>query len=77
MKQKKIKNKLVSDYILDFLVSKGVKHVFLLTGGAIAFLIDAFSRRKDIKYIAVAHEQSAAMMADAYSRVGPNFGATM
>ena len=35
MKQKKIKNKLVSDYILDFLVSKGVKHVFLLTGGAI------------------------------------------
>ena len=71
------KNKLVSDYILDFLVSKGVKHVFILQGGAIAFLVDAFSRRKDIKYISVAHEQSAAMMADAYSRVGPNFGATM
>ena len=41
---------LVSDYILDFLIEKGVKHVFILQGGAIAFLIDAFSRRKDISY---------------------------
>ena len=36
-----------------------------------------FSRNKKIKYISVAHEQAAAMMADAYSRLGPNFGATM
>ena len=56
---------------------KGVKHVFILQGGAIAFLIDAFSRRKDISYICVQHEQAAAMMADAYSRTGPNFAATM
>ena len=76
-KNKNNKEILVSDYILDFLIKKGVKHVFILQGGAIAFLIDAFSRRKDISYIAVAHEQSAAMMADAYSRIGPNFGATM
>ena len=68
---------LVSDYILNFLYSKGVKKVFLITGGACAFLVDAFSRNKKIKYISVAHEQAAAMMADAYSRLGPNFGATM
>ena len=30
----------VSDYILNFLVSKNIKHVFVLTGGAIAFTID-------------------------------------
>ncbi len=68
---------LVSDYILKFLSSKGVNKVFLITGGAIAFVVDAFSRNKKIKYISVAHEQAAAMMADSYARLGPNFAATM
>ena len=68
---------LVSDYILKFLTEKKVKNVFLLTGGAITFVVDAFSRNRNIKYTCVAHEQAAAMMADAYSRIGPNFSATM
>ena len=67
----------VADYILDFLVKKKVKHVFLITGGAISFVVDAFSRNKKISYTCVAHEQAAAMMADSYSRMGPNFSATM
>ncbi len=70
-------NKNTSDAILDFLVSKGVKNVFLLTGGAIAFTIDSFSKRKDISYICVQHEQAAAMMADAYARVNNRYAATM
>ena len=41
---------LVSDYILKFLERKKLK-VFLITGGAIAFIIDAFSRNKNINYI--------------------------
>ena len=68
---------LVSDYILEFLVKKKVKKVFLITGGAITFVVDAFSRNKKINYIDCGHEQGAAMMADAYSRLGPNFSATM
>ena len=40
-------------------------------------MIDAFSRNKKINYISVAHEQAAAMMADSYSRLGPNFSCTM
>lgn len=67
----------VADYILDYLVSIGIKHVFLLTGGAIAFVVDAFHGRKDIEYVCVAHEQAAAMAADAYSRLGPGIAATM
>jgi len=67
----------VAEYILKFLISKNVNNVFLITGGAISFVVDAFSRNKKIKYTCVAHEQAAAMMADAYSRVGKNFGATM
>ena len=67
----------LSDYVLDFLEKKKVKKVFLITGGAISFMVDAFSRNKKINYISVAHEQGAAMMADAYSRLGPNYSCTM
>lgn len=67
----------LSDYVLKFLEEKKVKNVFTITGGAICFLMDAFSRNKNITYTSVAHEQAAAMMADSYSRLGPNFSATM
>ena len=67
----------LSDYILKFLKKKRVNNIFTITGGAICFLMDAFSRNNKIKYTSVAHEQAAAMMADSYSRFGPNFAATM
>lgn len=67
----------LSDFVLNFLVKEKIKHVFLITGGAISFMVDAFSRNKKIKYTCVAHEQAAAMMADAYSRIGPNLSCTM
>ena len=66
-----------ADYNIKFLISKNVKNVFLMTGGSVSFIVDAFSRNKNIKYTCVAHEQSAAMMADAYSRCSKGFGATM
>ena len=68
---------ILSDYVLKFLIKKKIKDVFLITGGAISFMVDAFSRTKKIKYTCVAHEQAAAMMADAYSRLGPNLACTM
>lgn len=67
----------VNDYILDFLVAQGIKQVFVVTGGAIAFIMDAFHGRRDIKYIPVNHEQGAAMMGEAYSRLGPGLSACM
>ena len=67
----------LSDYVLEFLKKKKIKNVFVLTGGAISFMIDSFSRVKNINYTCVAHEQAAAMMADAYSRIGPNLSCTM
>ena len=36
------------DVVLNYLIKNKVKHVFLITGGAIGFLIDSFSKRKDI-----------------------------
>ena len=54
----KYPNKNTSDAILDFLVSKGVKKVFLLTGGAIAFTVDAFSKRKAFGFVTSAIQKS-------------------
>ena len=67
----------VNNFVLDFLVKQGVKKVFLITGGAISFLADAFHGRKDISYVSCGHEQAAAMMAEAYSRLGPGYAACM
>ena len=36
---------LLGHSILDFLVEKKVKHVFVLTGGAISFVLDCFDKR--------------------------------
>ncbi|MBB5753944.1 thiamine pyrophosphate-dependent enzyme [Prosthecomicrobium pneumaticum] len=66
-----------AEYIAAFLADKGVRHVFALTGGAAAFMLDAVGRRDDIDYVCVQHEQAAAMAADAMWRVNRTVGATM
>jgi acetolactate synthase-1/2/3 large subunit len=58
----------VAEFILNFLVKQGVDTVFLVTGGVITPVVDAFAGRKDIKYICVQQEQAAAMAADGYAR---------
>ena len=67
----------VCDYIIDYLVKRGVRHVFGIIGGACAFMVDAIGRRKDIEFVCFQHEQAAAMAADAYARVTKNIGVTM
>jgi len=58
----------VSEKIVKFLEKKGVRHVFLITGGHVMHLNDALFRSK-IKPIFFHHEQAAAMAAEGYSRV--------
>jgi len=67
----------VSDYIAEFLAKKNVKHVFVVNGGCIIHTIDSISKRKDIDYIPVCHEQAGAMAADAYARLTDNIGVAM
>jgi len=64
----------VADYIIDFLVKKGVKDVFMVAGGGIMYLIDSVGRNKKINYIANHHEQASATAAESYSRVTNNIG---
>jgi acetolactate synthase-1/2/3 large subunit len=51
--------------------------VFLLTGGACAFMIDAVAKHPGMDYTCFQHEQGAAMAADALWRVNRRVGVTM
>ena len=65
----------VSDYIINFLVSKGVKHAFLLPGGQSMHLVNSIRSNPNIDPVTVLHEQAASMMTEAYSRISNNYGA--
>ncbi len=64
----------VSDYIVKYLVSIGVKHVFLVAGGSNVTLVDSLARNSEIDYICNHHEQACAMAAESYGRVGGDIG---
>ena len=59
----------VADYIWKFLADKGVRHVFLVTGGGAMHLNDALGRESRIKYVCNLHEQACAMAAEGYARM--------
>lgn len=66
-----------SEWIAEFLARAGCDRVFLLTGGACAFMIDAVARHPKLSYACFQHEQSSAMAADAIWRVNRKVGVTM
>jgi acetolactate synthase-1/2/3 large subunit len=66
-----------AQYIAEFLARHCARDVFLLTGGACAFLVDAVARHPEMRYFCFHHEQGAALAADAVWRVDRTIGATM
>jgi acetolactate synthase I/II/III large subunit len=58
----------VSDYIFDFLESKGIDTIFSVSGGAAAHLLNSV-KEKNFKYICNYHEQACAMSAEGYARI--------
>ncbi|NBX77095.1 MAG: thiamine pyrophosphate-binding protein [Proteobacteria bacterium] len=58
-----------ADYIAKFLAEKGLKDVFLVTGGGAMHLNDAFGRCPGLNYIPFHHEQACSMAADSYFRM--------
>ena len=67
----------LSDYVTSFLAGLGIKHVFVVTGGAAAHLIDSVAKYPGIDYVCSQHEQAAAMAVDAYTRVTRHMGAAI
>lgn len=61
----------VSEYIFDFLHSKGCDTVYMVSGSSSMWLTDALCRNHDMKAVCCHHEQAAAMAADCYGRLNP------
>lgn len=59
----------VSDYIASFLVKKGIKSIFELSGGMITHILDSVSQKTEINIITMHHEQAAAFAAEGYARI--------
>jgi acetolactate synthase-1/2/3 large subunit len=66
-----------SDLVADFIAKNLSSKVFLVTGGACAFIVDAIGRHKKIDYVCFQHEQAAAMAADAVWRTTGKLGVTV
>jgi acetolactate synthase-1/2/3 large subunit len=64
----------VSDYARKFFEDKGLKHIFLLSGGMMMHLLDSLSKSETIKYICNHHEQASAIAAEGYARVRNDIG---
>lgn len=58
----------VADYILGRLADEGIDTVFLVYGGAMGELADAFTRQSRVRYVCAQHEQGAVFMAEGYAK---------
>ena len=59
----------VSDYVIQYLESLGVLHMFMLPGGGAMHLNDSLGNSKKIQYVVCLHEQACSIAAEAYARV--------
>src|SRR5436190_22062381 len=64
----------VADYVARTLADRGVKHVFLVSGGGAMFLNNAIGAESRLQYICNHHEQAAAIAAEGYARVTGEVG---
>lgn len=58
----------VSDYVMKFLVSRGVSRVFMLPGGGSIHLVDSLGRCKELEYTCFFHEQALAIAVEAHGQ---------
>lgn len=59
----------IAKIIADFLVNKGVTHMFTVTGGGAMHLNDAFGHKEGLTCIYNHHEQGSAIAAEGYARL--------
>jgi acetolactate synthase-1/2/3 large subunit len=67
----------LSDAMMQFVADRGVKHVFLVTGGGAMHLNAALAQEKRITPICNSHEQASAMGAESYAKATGGFGVAM
>jgi acetolactate synthase-1/2/3 large subunit len=65
----------LSDYVIQFVIDLGVKHIFFLPGGGAMHLNDSLgARRAEIEPVCTLHEQAAAIAAENYAKAKGSIG---
>lgn len=59
----------LADYVADFLVEKGIRDCFMITGGGAMHLNDALGHKEGLHCTYNHHEQACAIAAEGYARV--------
>jgi len=68
----------VSDYVIQFVIDLGVKHLFFLPGGGAMHLNDSLGARAgDIEPVCMLHEQAAAIAAENYAKATGRIAAAL
>lgn len=67
----------LSDYVIEFLVQQGIKHVFMVPGGGAMHLNDSLSQCHSIEYVCNLHEQASAMAAETYAKASGDLGVAL
>lgn len=67
----------LSDFVVDFLIQRGLKHIFLLPGGGCMHLTDSVGKRSELRFVCCLHEQACAFAAEAYGEYTNEFGCAL
>lgn len=67
----------ISDIVMSYVSSLGVKHVFMLPGGGSMHLVDSLGRSEELTYVVNLHEQGCAIAADAYGQFTNELGVAL
>lgn len=67
----------LSDYVFQFVADRGIKHVFLVTGGGAMHLNASLAQEKRLEPICNSHEQASAMCAESYAKAVNGLGVAL
>lgn len=67
----------LSDYVIEFLTSKGVSNIFYLPGGGCMHLLDSLGRCEQIDKVLMLHEQGVAIATESYSMTNEELGVAL
>lgn len=66
----------LADYVLNYLEKEGIRHIFMLSGGGMMYLMDALGH-SNIEYVCCHHEQAAGIAAVGYALETNGLGVCM
>src|ERR1700690_894526 len=67
----------LSDFVIQLLIEKDIRTIFLVSGGGIMHLVDSIGKNSTMHYYCNYHEQACAHSAEVYSRVTGKVGACL